>query len=266
MKTNYSLNKAGALVGVLTIPRKSPEGPSALRRKQAIIVPCLFAVLVTAGCASTTVTSRHQLVNEQLPQPAHIWVYDFAATPADAPPDSTLASQSSAPATPPTAEEIALGRQLGTGIAAELVTAISEMGLPAGQASASTRPQVNDIVIRGYLVSVEKGSAAKRMTIGFGSGGSELTTAVEGYQMTANGLRKLGSGTTGAEGGKGPGASLGAAGWLVTGNPVGLIVGGGVKVYGEASGSATIEGRAKATAKEIADVLKQRFQEQGWIN
>jgi len=39
-----------------------------------------------------------------------------------------------------------------------------------------------------------------------------------------------------------------------------------MKVYGEASGSATIEGRAKATAKEIADALKQRFQEAGWIN
>ena len=104
------------------------------------------------------------------------------------------------------------------------------------------------------------------MTIGFGSGGSELTTVVEGYQMTANGLRKLGSATTGAEGSKGPGASLGAAGWLITGSPVGLIVGGGMKIYGEASGNAKIEGRAKATAKEIADVLKQRFQEEGWIN
>ena len=88
---------------------------------------------------------------------------------------------------------------------------------------------------------------------------------MEGYQMTASGLRKLGSGTIEAKGAKGPGASLGAAGWLITGNPIGLIVGGGIKVYGEASGSAKVEGRAKATAKEIADVLKQRFEEQGWI-
>ncbi len=84
--------------------------------------------------------------------------------------------------------------------------------------------------------------------------------------MTATGLRKIGSGTTGAKGSKGPGASLGAASWLVTGNPVGLIVGGGMKIYGEASGSAKIEGRAKATAKEIADVIKSRFQEEGWIH
>ena len=104
------------------------------------------------------------------------------------------------------------------------------------------------------------------VTIGFGAGGSELSTFVEGYQMTATGLRKLGSGTIDAKGSKAPGAALGAAGWLVTGNPIGLVVGGGMKIYGEASGKATVEGRAKATAKEIADVLKTRFQEQGWIS
>ena len=138
------------------------------------------------------------------------------------------------------------------------------MGLPAAQGSSGATPQVNDIVIRGYLVSVEQGSAAKRMTIGFGSGGSELTTAVEGYQMTANGLRKLGSAQPCIpREARVRGRQSAERAWLITGSPVGLIVGGGMKIYGEASGSAKIEGRAKATAKEIADVLKQRFQEAG---
>jgi hypothetical protein len=38
-----------------------------------------------------------------------------------------------------------------------------------------------------------------------------------------------------------------------------------MKVYGEASGSSKVEGRAKSTAKEIADQLKLRFEQQGWI-
>jgi hypothetical protein len=59
---------------------------------------------------------------------------------------------------------------------------------------------------------------------------------------------------------------VGLAALIATHNPVGLIVGTGVKVYGEESGSSKVEGRAKATAKEIAGVLKRRFQEQGWIN
>jgi hypothetical protein len=225
----------------------------------------LFVIVIAAGCASTQVTSREQLVTEKMPRPGHVWIYDFSASPADVPADSAYA-QAAAPATPPTAEEAALGRELGSAIAAQLAQQIREMGMNASQAVSGTKPQINDIVIRGYLVSIEQGSAAKRMTIGFGSGGSELSTAVEGYQMTAQGLRKLGSATVAAEGSKGPGASLGAASWLVTGSPVGLIVGGGVKVYGEASGSSKVEGRAKQSAKEIADVLKARFQEQGWIN
>jgi len=230
------------------------------------LAACFLTALLLTGCASTEVTSRDRIVTERLPRPANIWVYDFASSAADVPADSAFAGQGSAPTTTPTDEEIALGRQLGVDIAAQLVTNIRELGLPAQQVSTPPVLQVNDIVIRGYLVSVNSGSAAKRMTVGFGSGGSEMTTAVEGYQMTANGLRKLGSGTLGSEGSKGPGAAVGGAAWLITGSPVGLIVGGSMKVYGEASGSATIEGRAKATARELADVLKKRFQEEGWIN
>ncbi|TME71006.1 MAG: DUF4410 domain-containing protein [Chloroflexi bacterium] len=202
----------------------------------------------------------------QLPRPGHIWVYDFAATAADVPAYSTLAGQASEGATPQIAEQIATGRQLGAEIGSQLVEQIRSMGLPAARAVAGTTPQVNDIVIRGYLISVNEGSAAERLAIGFGSGASELRTAVEGYQMTAQGLRKLGSGTVDSGGGKTPGAALGVVGLVATGNPAGLIVSTGMKVYGEASGSSKVEGRAKQTAKEIADVLKQRFEQEGWIN
>ena len=229
------------------------------------IVSCLFALVVVAGCASTKVTDRQILVTEKIPRPDHILVYDFVATPAEVPADSPVAGASSEQATPQTAEQIATGRQVGAEIAAQLVEEIRGMGLPAVQASAGTKPQINDIVIRGYLLSVEEGSAAKRVTLGFGSGGSELKVAVEGYQMTAQGLRKLGSGTVDAGGSKTPGGAVGLAALIATGNPVGLIVSTGTKVYGEASGSAKIEGRAKQTAKEIADQLKTRFQQQGWI-
>jgi hypothetical protein len=237
-----------------------------MKKSIALIIPCLFAAVILTGCASTTITQRETLVTGSLPRPGKIIVYDFASSPADIPANSAIAKQFTENPVHPTDEQAALGRQLGIQIAAQLVDNINALGMPAVQAATGAKPQINDIVIRGYLVSIDKGSTAKRMTIGFGSGGSELTTMVEGYQMTANGLRKLGSGTLGSESAKGPGASLGAAGWLITGSPVGLIVGGGMKVYGEASGSSRIEGRAKATAKEIADVLKQRFQEQGWIN
>ena len=72
------------------------------------IVGALLSVLVLTGCASTEVTSRHQLVKETLPRPGQILVYDFAATPAEVPADSSLTGQASAPAAPPTAEQAAL--------------------------------------------------------------------------------------------------------------------------------------------------------------
>ena len=227
---------------------------------------CLLALVVAAGCASTEVSDRQEYRGGKIPRPHHIWVNDFAATPAEVPADSALAGQHSAHATPQTAEEIALGRKVGAEIATALVEEIFNMGMLAKKASSDTKPEVNDLVIRGYLISVDEGDATKRVAIGFGSGASHLTTAVEGFQMTAQGLRKLGSGTVGAGGGKTPGGAVGVAALIVTGNPVGLIVGGGAKAYGEYSGSSKIEGRAKATAKEIAEKMKPKFQEQGWID
>jgi len=62
-----------------------------------------------------------------------------------------------------------------------------------------------------------------------------------------------------------PGAALGTVVVIATGNPVGLIVSSGMKIYGEASGSSKVEGRAKQTAEEIANQIKTRFQQLGWI-
>ncbi len=225
----------------------------------------LLAVLIVAGCASTKVTSRQEYTGGDLPRPDHIWVYDFVATGADVPADSALAGQHSPHPTPQTDEQIAAGRKAGAEIATELVKEIVAMGLPAVRATAETKPAVNDLLIKGYLLSIHKGDAVERVAIGFGAGGSELKTAVEVFQMTAKGARKLGSETMDSTGSKTPGGALGVATLLATHNPLGLIVSSGVKVYGEASGRSTIEGRAEQTAKEIADQLRPKFEEQGWV-
>jgi hypothetical protein len=226
-----------------------------------------LAVTLITGCASTKVVNRDELVTGKIPRPATIWVYAFAATAADVPANSALAGEKDLDTAPPqTPEEIAEGMKLGDQIASELVTQINDMGLNARQASPETKPQINDIVLRGYLLSVEEGSGVKRVIIGFGAGKSSLSTLVEGFQQTAEGQRKLGSATVDAGGNKSPGMVLGVATFLATKNPAGLIINGGMQAYGAASGSNTVEARAKATAKEIADALKQRFQEQGWID
>jgi uncharacterized protein DUF4410 len=225
----------------------------------------MFALVVVAGCASTKVTEQTPMVKEEIARPNQIWVYDFVATPADLPADSPIRSEAGAPRTPLTAKQIETGRQLGTLIAEKLVADIQAMGLSAVRAGPGSSPQVGDVVIRGELISIESGHALKRFVIGFGSGASELDTVVEGYLMTPQGLRKLGSGTLSSSGGKTPGTFVPAAVAIASGSPVGLIVVGGAKIYGEASGRNTLEGRAKATADEIADQLRIRFQDRGWI-
>ena len=204
-----------------------------------LLVSFLVTVVVVGGCASTKVTEREILVTEKVPRPDHILIYDFAATPADVPVDSPIAAMAT-DRPPQTPEQIEFGRRVGAQIAIQLAERIRRMGLPAEHVSGPSLPQINDIVIRGYLLSVSEGSAAKRVGVGFGAGASELSVAVEGYQMTAQGLRRLGWGAGTSGGNKTPGAA-GAAGVAVaTGNPIGLVVTTGIKGYGEMSGSSGI--------------------------
>lgn len=234
-------------------------------KSRNLIIPFLFALFVLSGCASTKVSDRDTYSGGPLPRPGQIIVYDFAATAEDVAIDSAIAGKTAAPAIPPTVDQVELDKQLGMQIAEELAAEIRAMGMPAIRATSTTVPRINDFMLRGYLLSVDQGSELKRVTLGFGSGSSDLKTLVEGYEMTASGPRKLGQGSIDAGGGKAPGAALGVAALLITHNPIGLAVQAGVQGYGELSGKAKIQGRAKQTAKEIADQLKIRFKEQGWI-
>jgi hypothetical protein len=229
------------------------------------IALCMLALVVVAGCASTNVTQQTPMSSPGLARPNQIWVYNFVADPADMPANSAISGQVGSPSTPPTAAQIEEGRKLGALIASNLVADIQAMGLPAMQAGPGSSPQVGDGVIRGYLVSVQGGSAAQRFVIGFGAGTSEMDTVVEGYAVTPQGWRKLGSGTLTSSGNKTPGMVVPAAVAIATANPIGLIVVGGAKIYGEASDRNGLEGRAKATADAIAEQLKIRFKDRGWV-
>lgn len=228
------------------------------------IFACLPMILWATGCASTKITEREVFVSERLPRPRHIWVYDFATTAAAVPADSILARKFTLESAPQTAKQIATGQRLGAELAADLVRRIQTMGLPAARATGGETIAVNDLVIRGYLVSLKGGSAPARIVIGFGVGRSELRTIVEGFQMTPQGLRELTFNTVQAGGSRTPGAGASTAGLLATGNPAGLIVSSGMRVLGEATGQSTLKGRARATAKEISAELKKLFWQEGW--
>ena len=225
-----------------------------------------LVVAAVAGCATSKVTAREsEIGDERLARPEHIYVYDFAATAADVSPDVAAGSSLTPPSTPPPDEEIAAGRELGQLVAGKLVAKIEDMGLPAVHARSLSRPSVGDIAIHGHFESIEEGSTGKRIVLGFGSGAAELKTAVAAYEMTPDGLRKLGSGEVDSGGGKTPGVLLPVAVTVASANPIGLVVGGAVMAPGELTGRDTIEGAAERTAAQIATELEKAFKRQGWI-
>jgi Domain of unknown function (DUF4410) len=224
----------------------------------------LLALAILAGCASTKVTSRDTYDGPALPRPDRIIIQDFAATPAEVPADSALTAEAAAPAAQ-TAEDIEIGHKLGAEVAEQLVADLREAGLPAVREEGQPPPRPGDIVIKGSFYGIEEGSGGKRVLLGFGSGAAELRTAVEGYQMTATGLRRLGGGTTDSGSGKMPGMVAPLAVYAATANPIGLVVVGAMKVREMRTGSNTIEAAAKRTADEVAARLKVAAQKQGWI-
>src|SRR5262249_21286054 len=123
--------------------------------KCASRISLFFALVVIAGCASTTVTHQTPMTAPGLARPKQIWVYDFVATSSDMPSGSSLNGQVGAPSTPPTPQELDEGRRYGALIAKDLVEDIQAMGMPAINAGPGTVPQVGDGIIRGYIVSAE---------------------------------------------------------------------------------------------------------------
>ena len=233
----------------------------------AIAIACLIG---TASCSSIKITNRDEYRGEKLARPDRILVHDFAAHPDDLPAWSEAAranqgSEGSSHARV-SADEAEVGRQLGIEMARALVKRIDEMGLQAERAAGARSPADGDIVIVGYLASVEEGSGFKRVVIGFGSGAAEVTTHVEGYLATSEGMRKLGSGDASSGKGRGPGVVVPLAVTIATANPIGLIVMTPIKVGSEITGRNTVEGVGKRMADTIADALEEKFREQGWID
>ncbi len=137
--------------------------------------------------------------------------------------------------------------------------------MPAEHADRWHPPGIGNLLIMGEFISIDKGSRAKRMLIGFGAGAGELQTHVVGYQFTDQGLNRLGDAVIETSGGKMPGMLVPVAGGAAAGQ-VGwsVIIAGSMNVAQEL-GPESLNAAAKRTAKEIIRILSHVFAEQGWI-
>jgi hypothetical protein len=220
-------------------------------------------IVILSGCASSSVTA-YQPYQGKIDRPDRIIVYDVAATPAELSPEVAVAGRGAAPLSL-TPAQLATARRLGSEIAKDLVAELQGMGLPAVRAAGEPEPRAGDGLVASYFALVDEGSATERVALGFGAGAAELKTVVKGFLMTPQGLRPLGSGEVDAGSGKMPGGAVPLVVTVATANPLGLVVSGAAKAYGEASGSETIEGAAQRTAHEIAVKIQATAERQGWI-
>ncbi len=232
-----------------------------------IILVMLVAVSAIIGCASSNLTKLQKHHDEgTLTKPGRIIVYNFASSPEDITGEAAISGHYQKRATPQSAEEIELGRELGDKLADELVNGILALGMPAEHADAWHPPGIGNLIIRGEFISIDEGSRAKRMLIGFGAGASSLETHVVGYQFTDQGLRRLGDAVIESSGGKMPGMIVPVAGGAVAGRAgTSLLVAGGMNVAQEL-GPESMNAAAKRTAEEIVKTLSQTFAKQGWIS
>ncbi|TNF96117.1 MAG: DUF4410 domain-containing protein [Gammaproteobacteria bacterium] len=215
---------------------------------------------VLTGCASSDVTHRQELAaQEQVARPGQIIVYNFGITPADIPASSAISGHYVQREKSLTDREYMASRRLGALAAKELVGKIRSMGISAQRAGNEPTPAIGDVAITGQFITIEEGSRGKRVVIGFGAGSAELNVHVEGYLLTKNGPRLLGSRQVVAAGGKMPGIAVP----ILARSPAGLAVNSALKTKGE-KGAEKLEEAAKRIADEIAKELETVFR-RGWI-
>jgi hypothetical protein len=222
-----------------------------------------LALFGITGCARVSVEN----VNVRalgLPRPQMIYVHDFAVSADAVALDSGLAARALEMAKgTETEDRIKIGKEISRIVSENLVNEIRAQGMPAQLAGPAVVPGPT-LTIDGQFVSVDEGSRAKRMVVGFGAGASEIRTLVQVYETVDGGRRLVEDFYTTVKSsrkpGMGPMAGAGAAAGRAASS---AAASAGIGVL--SARSQTVEADAKAAAAEIAKELGKFFVERGWI-
>lgn len=220
---------------------------------------------ILSGCASGKVTGGQSNADSIiLVKPGRIIVYDIAATAADVPPSSTMAGHYEQHSEPQSAEDIRKGRLLGAQVAGMLVEELLKVGIYAERASQGLPPRLGDVLVTGQFFAIDTGSQRRRLVIGFGRGANSLQTHIEAFLLTSQGHLLFVDQSIGSGGSKAPGLVVAGTMAVVTGNPVGLIVGSALAIRRE-MGSEKMSGAARRTAEVIADQVEALYKSRNWL-
>jgi hypothetical protein len=248
---------------LFTLPLSPSSGEALVKKakKLASLGPAISVVLIIAlstgsmGCASANTKGMRATRTDRLPQPRGIVVYDFEPTAssigldAGRDPDEDGQGISS--------EDLANRREVGRVLADVLAEELEDRGFLTSRKSGNVEVPEGLMAIGGQIVTVEEGSRAKRVFIGFGSGRSRLTSAAQLHGITMVGPTDLWEYQNTAASGAKPG--------VLTTLPIGvavqgltllvLLLNGGMSAMGELSAAST--SNAKRMGKELAGAIEK---------
>lgn len=232
------------------------------------IAQAVVMALILAGCASTDAeVTKSNAANARLPYPSNILVYDLAISPSEVSPDSVAAGRLDEAADDPyeNAEREYMERQVAAIVADGVVAELRDLGLPATRWRGAPPAGTNLYAIEGQFITIDEGSALKRMIIGFGSGGTEVRTLVQAYYISDGRKSLLGEAEVSAESSRKPGlAATIPVGAAMSGIGTAAAVQSGIGLISEMN--TDVQEGAMDTAAAIVELLEPRMEAQGWID
>jgi len=226
------------------------------------------ALLLATGCASTNAeVTKSNAANTRLPYPSQILVYDFATSPSGVSPDSVAAGRLSGATDDPqeNAQRESLEHQIAAVVAERVVADLQNLGLPAMRWRGPAPAGKDVYTLEGQFLTIDEGSAVKRMIIGFGVGGTELRVLVQAYHLDVGKRDLLGEAEVSATSSKKPGlAATLPVGAAISGVATAAAVSTGVGLVTELN--TDVQRGAEDTAEAIVELLRPRMEAQGWVH
>jgi hypothetical protein len=232
---------------------------SRLNRSSFQVVALILVVTVfSAGCASVNTNGIRRHRGPRLPAPIAIVVYDFEPTGTSIGLDTGRDADGERGAL--SKEDLENRREVGKALADVLAKELESNGILTSRKSGPIGVPSGSMAIGGQIVTVDEGSRAKRIFIGFGSGKSRLTSAAQLYAVPDADPSIIWEYQNTAASGSKPG--------ILTTLPIGvavqgvtlllLVITGGLTTMGEVSAASTAN--AKRMGKELADSLGETLE------
>jgi uncharacterized protein DUF4410 len=227
-----------------------------------------IGALLVAGCAQTEIRSQGETMQQNLPAPGRVLVYNLAVNAEEVTANQSIVAREIAAQSSESSFQQAteIGHQAADAFATDLVAELLKTGLNAQRATRETTIYQNDVLVLGHFIDVNEGNRLRRLVIGFGAGASDVDAQIFVSQEASGRKRELLEFATHADSGEMPGAAVtmgaGAAaqGGMTAGVAAANVAVSGVKTY--RSETAQLAGRA---GNKAAGFIARFAANEGWI-